>query len=75
MRRLLLILVLLLAGCSYPPRAFHDGEAVQVIVDGRKGVVVEVVDPYVPSYRVRLHSRIIGYRTIVFHETELRRAR
>lgn len=76
MRALFLILVLICAGCTpLPPQAFVEGQAVEVVVDKRKGVVVRVADPYIPSYVVRLHSRIIGYRVIVFRESELRRAK
>ncbi len=73
MTRLLLILVLLFTSCAPPPplARFAAGDAVEVKVDHRKGVIIDVWDAYQPSYRVRLHSHIIGYRVIILHENEL----
>ncbi len=73
MTRLLLLFILLFAGCTPPPPTarFHAGDAVEVKVDHRKGVIIDVFNEYTPSYRVRLHSGIIGYRVIIMHEAEL----
>lgn len=72
MKPLFLALALLFAGCTPPPTPrFHAGDSVEVKVDHRKGVVIDIWDSYTPSYRVRLHSSIIGYRVIVMHENEL----
>lgn len=57
-----------------PVQAFASGEAVKVRVDGRKGVIIGVVNPRVPTYEVRLHSYVIGYRVITFRESELSKA-
>lgn len=78
MRYLLALLLVLCVGCSptpLPVPAFSEGQRVEVRVDGRVGVTVRVADPRIPSYTVRLHSNIIGYRVIVFRETELRHAK
>lgn len=58
-----------------PIQSFTSGETVKVRVDGRKGVIIGIVNPRVPTYSVRLHSYIIGYRVITFRESELQRAK
>ncbi len=77
MNRFILALCLLFAGCvpPPPPARFAAGDTVEVKVDHRKGVIIDVWDAYKPSYRVRLHSHIIGYRVIIMHENELSKAK